>query len=179
MQPNKRPKPAEILPQTAPDPTRPVHVTLADHFANPRASRSVVRIVLVSGEEVDGYAPSFDPDELVLVVTTTTGVRTIRPAEIRALFERRPSWPFYAAATGAIVLLAGGLSAFLVPLLSPLSGLQGAVIGAIAGAGAAYAVSSSVASLAPVEYARGWQRIAPLTRWRTIIPASRRLPDAI
>ena len=163
----------------APDPTRPVHVTLADHFANPSASRCVVRIVLVSGEEVDGYAPSFDPDELVLQITTTDGARrTIRPAEIQALLEHRPRWSFYAAATGAIVLLAGSLSAFLVPLLSPLSGLQGAFIGGIAGAAAAYAVSSSVASLAPVEYARRWRRLGPLTRWRTIIPPSRRLTGA-
>lgn len=133
----------------------------------------------MSGEEVDGYAPSFDPDELVLVITTTDGAtRTIRPAEIQALFEHRPRWSFYAAATGAIVLLSGSLSAFLVPLLSPLSSLQGAFIGAIAGVAAAYAVSSSIGSVAPVEYARGWQRLAPLTRWHTIIPPSRRLTGA-
>src|SRR2546430_17026365 len=78
-------------------PARPPHVALADHFADPGASRHPLRIRLTSGEEFDCSAPSFDIDQLVLVVTASEGaVRKIRPTDIQVLYERRPRWPAYA-----------------------------------------------------------------------------------
>src|SRR5438132_12797111 len=81
-------------------PTRPIHVTLADHFADAGVSRHPLRLRLASGEEFDCHSPSFDVDELVLVVTTYDGVaRRIRPGGIQALYERRARWPASAGLT--------------------------------------------------------------------------------
>src|SRR2546430_13604509 len=119
----------------------PPHVTLADHFADPDASRHPLRLRLTSGEELDCHAPSFDVDQLVLVVTTSDGVaRTIRPDEIRALYERRARWLPYAGLTVATVAMGAGISALLVPLLSPFTAVYGAFLGALGGGVAAAVV---------------------------------------
>src|SRR2546426_6965777 len=95
---------------------RPLHVILADHFADPGASRHPLRLRLASGEEFDCHAPCFDVNQLVLVVTTSDGVaRAIRPDEIQALDERRARWPAYAGLTVATVAMGAGISALLVP----------------------------------------------------------------
>src|SRR5436305_6152627 len=113
---------------------RPLHVTLADHFADPGASRHPLRVRLASGEEVDCHAPFFDVDQLVLVVTTSDGVaRTIRPEEIRALYERRVRWPAYAGLTFATIAMGAGISALMVHLLSQLHPVYGAILGALGG----------------------------------------------
>src|SRR2546428_343014 len=97
---------------------RPLHVILADHFADPGASRHPLRLRLASGEEFDCHAPCFDVNRLVLVVTTSDGVaRAIRPDEIQALDERRARWPAYAGLTVATVAMGAGISALLEPLL--------------------------------------------------------------
>jgi hypothetical protein len=155
--------------------TRPLHVTLADHFADPRASRHPLRLRLASGEELDCHAPVFDVDQLVLVVTTSDGVaRTIRPEEVRALSERRARWPVYAGFTVATVAMGAGISALLVPLLSPLTAVYGALFGALGGGVAAAVVPSVLASVIPVGYARLLERLGPLAYWRSVVPK----PDA-
>jgi len=152
-------------------PTRPIHVTLADHFADAGASRHPLRLRLASGEEFDCHSPSFDVDELVLVVTTYDGVaRTIRPGEIHALHERRARWPAYAGLTIATVAIGAGISALLVPLLTSLGAAYGALFGALGGAVAAAAVPSILPSVIPFEYARLLDRLGPLAYWRAVLP---------
>ena|SRR2546422_886501 len=115
-------------------PARPPHVALADHFADPGASERPLRIRLTSGEEFDCHAPVFDIEELVVVVTTSEGItRKVRPADIQTLSERRPGWPAYASLGLLTVVPGAGLSALLVPLLSPLGALDGAILGAFGG----------------------------------------------
>src|SRR5712691_5438563 len=139
---------------------RPHHVTLADHFSDPGASRHPLRLRLASGEQFDCHAPFFDVDQLVLVVTTSDGVaRTIRPGEIRALYERRARWPAYAGLTFAAVAMGAGISALLVPLLSPLTAVYGAFLGALGGAVAAAVVPSILSSVMPFGYARLLERL--------------------
>ena len=126
---------------------------------------------LASGEELDCYAALFDVDQLVLVVTTSDGVaRTIRPDEIRALYERRARWPAYAGLTFATVAMGAGISALLVPLLSPLPAVYGAILGALGGAVAAAVVPSILPSVIPFGYARLLQRLGPLAYWRAVFP---------
>jgi len=154
---------------------RPLHVTLADHFADPGASRHPLRVRLASGEELDCHAPFFDVDQLVLVVTTADSVaRTIRPEEIRALYERRVRWSAYAGLTFATVAMGAGISALLVPLLSPLTAVYGALLGALGGGAAAAVVRSALPSVIPLEYARILERLGPLAYWRAVLPK----PDA-
>src|SRR2546429_1322 len=136
-------------------PARPAHVALADHFADPGASQRPLRIRLTSGEEFDCHAPVFDIDHLVLIVTTSEGVtRKVRPADIETLYERRPRWPAYASLGLVTVVPSAGLSALLVPLLSPLSALDGAVLGAFGGAVAFGTVLWVLATFHPVAYSR-------------------------
>src|SRR5437867_2431259 len=154
---------------------RPLHVTLADHVADPGASRHPLRVRLASGEELDCHARFFDVDQLVLVVTTSDGVaRTIRPEEIRALYERRVRWSAYAGLTLATVAMGAGISALLVPLLSPLTAVYGALLGALGGGAAAAVVRSALPSVIPLEYARLLERLGPLAYWRAVLPK----PDA-
>src|SRR5438309_10182634 len=111
-------------------PTRPIHVTLADHFADAGVSRHPLRLRLASGEEFDCHSPSFDVDELVLVVTTYDGVaRPIRPGEIQALYERRACWPAYAGLTIATGAIGAATSALLAPSLAPLGAVYGPPLG--------------------------------------------------
>src|SRR5881398_1478324 len=144
----------------------PPHVALADHFADPGASERPLRIRLTSGEEFDCHAPVFDIEELVLVVTTSGGVtRKVRPADIQTLSERRPSWPAYAS----LGLVPGvGLSALLVPLLSPLGALDGAILGAFGGAVAFATVPWVLATFSPVAYSRLLGRTG-FAHWRTVV----------
>jgi hypothetical protein len=152
-------------------PARPLHVTLADHFADARASRHPLRVRLASGEEFDCHSPSFDVDQLLLVVTTYDGVaRTIRPGEIQALHERRARWPAYAGLTFATVAIGAGMSAFVVPLLSPLTAVYGAFFGALGGAVAAAVVPTILPGVIPFEYARLLDRLGPLAYWRAVFP---------
>jgi len=154
---------------------RPLHVTLADHFADPEALRRPLRLRLASGEEFDCHAPCLDVDQLVLVVTTSDGVaRTIRPDEIRALYERRARWLAYAGLTVATVAMGAGISALLVPLLSPFTAVYGAFLGALGGGVAAAVVPSVLARVIPLGYARLLERLGPLAYWRTVLPK----PDA-
>jgi len=150
-------------------PARPPHVALADYFAGPGTSRHPLRIRLTSGEEFDCRAPLFDADQLVLVVTTSEGVdRKVRPADVEALCERRPRWPVYAS-LGLVTVVPGvGLSAFLVPLLSPLSAVDGAFLGALGGALAAAVLPWFLPRLSPFAYQRLLERLGPLTYWRTV-----------
>ena len=153
----------------------PPHVTLADHFADPDASRHPLRLRLTSGEELDCHAPSFDVDQLVLVVTTSDGVaRTIQPEEIRALYERRLRWSADLGLTLATVAMGTGIGALLVPLLSPLTAGYGALFGALGGGVAAAIVRSVLPSVIPLEYARLLERLDSLAYWRAVLPK----PDA-
>jgi len=152
-------------------PTRPVHVSLADHFADAGASRHPLRLRLASGEELECHSPSFDVDRLVLVVTTYDGVaRTIRAREIQALYERRARWPAYAGLTFATVVMGAGISALLVPLLSPLGAAYGALFGALGGAVAGGVVPSVLPNVIPFEYARLLDRLGRLAYWRAVFP---------
>jgi len=66
--------------------TRPAHVELADHFANPGPSQHPLRVRLTSVEEFNCLASTFDIDALVLVATTREGsTRRIRPSEVAAI----------------------------------------------------------------------------------------------
>src|SRR5437870_13495116 len=117
-------------------PTRPIHVTLADHFADAGVSRHPLRLRLASGEELDCHSPSFDVDELDLVVTTYDGVaRTIRPGEIQALYERRARWLAYAGLTIATLAIGAVISALLAPSLTPRGAVYRALLGARGRAG--------------------------------------------
>src|SRR2546425_876001 len=128
---------------------RPLHVILADHFADPGASRHPLRLRLASGEEFDCHAPCFDVNQLVLVVTTSDGVaRAIRPDEIQALDERRARWPAYAGLTVATVAMGAGISALLVPLLSSFTAVYGALFGALGGGVRSEEHTSELQSLA-------------------------------
>ena len=159
-------------------PARPRHATLADHFADAGASRHPLRLRLVSGEELDCHSPSFDVDQLVLVVTTYDGVvRRIPPGEIRDLYERRARWPAYAGLTFATVAVSVGISAFLVPLLSPLGAIYGAMIGALGGAAAASAVATILPSVIPFEYARLLDRLGSLAYWHAVLPNADTSPE--
>ena len=114
-------------------------------------------------------------DQLVLVVTTSDGVaRTIRPGEIRALYERRARWLAYAGLTVATVAMGAGISALLVPLLSQFTAVYGAFLGALGGGVAAAVVPSVLARVIPLGYARLLERLGPLAYWRSILPK----PDA-
>lgn len=147
---------------------RPPHVALADHFADPGASLRPLRIRLRSGEELDCHAPVFDIDRLMLVVATSEGVtRTLHPTEIEALYERRPGWPAYASLGLVTVVPGAGLSAFLIPLLSPLSALDGALLGAFGGAVAFGIVPWALATFTPVAYSRLLERLGS-ARWRLV-----------
>jgi len=149
-------------------PARPPHVALADHFADPGASQRPLRIRLTSGEEFDCHAPVFDIEQLVLVVTTSQGVtRELRPTDIETLYERRPRWPAYASLGLVTVVPGAGLSALLVPLLSPLGALDGAILGAFGGAVAFAAVPWVLATFNPVAYSRLLGRLG-FGRWRTV-----------
>ncbi len=149
-------------------PARPAHVALADHFADPGASQRPLRIRLTSGEEFDCHAPVFDIDHLVLIVTTSEGVtRKVRPADIETLYERRPRWPAYASLGLVTVVPSAGLSALLVPLLSPLSALDGAVLGAFGGAVAFGTVPWVLATFHPVAYSRLLGRLG-FAHWRAV-----------
>ena len=146
----------------------PPHVALADHFADPGASERPLRIRLTSGEAFDCHAPVFDIEELVLVVTTSGGVtRKVRPADIQTLSERRPSWPAYASLGLVTVVPGAGLSALLVPLLSPLGALDGAILGAFGGAVAFATVPWVLATFSPVAYSRLLGRTG-FAHWRTV-----------
>jgi len=148
---------------------RPPHVALADYFADPGASRHPLRIRLTTGEAFDCHAPVFDVDQLVLVVTTSQGVaRTIQPAEVQALYELRPRWRAYASLAFFTVVPGAGISALLVPLLSPLSAGGGALFGALGGAFAAALVPWLVAGISPFAYQRLLERLGPLAYWRTV-----------
>src|SRR3989449_10009331 len=113
---------------------RPLHVSLADLFTAPGAARHPLLLRLTSGEEFECHTPCFDVDQLVLVVTTFEGIaRRVRPAEIEALYERRPLWPAYASLGLVTVIPGAAISALVVPLVSPLSALDGARFGALRG----------------------------------------------
>ena len=127
-----------------------------------------MRIRLTSGEEFDCHAPVFDFDLLVLVVTTSEGVtRKVAPTEIETLCERRPGWPAYATLGLVTVVPGAGLSALLVPLLSPLSALDGAILGAFGGAVAFVTVPLVLATVSPVAYSRLLGRLGA-AHWRTV-----------
>ena len=148
---------------------RPPHVALADHFADRAMSRHPLRIRLTSGEEFDCHAPFFDVDDLLLVVTTAEGaVRKVRPAEIEALFEHRPRWPAYASLGLVTVVPGAAISAFLVPLLSPLTAVDGALFGALGGVVAVAVLPSFLPSVSPFAYPRLLDRLGPLAYWRTV-----------
>ncbi len=149
-------------------PARPPHVALADHFADPGASERPLRIRLTSGEEFECHAPVFDFDQLVLVVTTPEGVtRSLSPTDIETLCERRPGWPAYASLGLVTVVPGAGLSALLVPLLSPLSALDGAILGAFGGAVAFATVPWVLTTVSPVAYSRLLGRLGA-ARWRPV-----------
>jgi len=152
-------------------PARPPHVALADHFADPEASRHPLRLRLGSGEEFDCHAPCFDVDQLVLVVTTSGGVaREVRPAEIEGLYERRPRWPAYLGLSFGTVTLRASISALVVPLLSPLTATDGAMLGALGGAMAAAVVPRLLRSLSPFAYSQLLERLGPFAYWRAVLP---------
>jgi len=152
-------------------PARPPHVALADHFADPGSSRHPLRIRLTSGEEFDCRAPVFDFDHLALLVTTSEGsVRKLRPADIQALYERRPRWPAYAALSVTTVVLGAVTSAVIVPLFSPLTAAGGAFLGALGGALAAAVLPWFLPGLSPFAYQRLLERLGPLAYWRSVFP---------
>ncbi len=127
-----------------------------------------MRIRLTSGEQFDCHAPVFDDDQLVLVVTTAEGgTRKVSPTEIETLCERRPGWPAYTSLGLVTVVPASGLSALLVPLLSPLSALDGAILGAFGGAVAFATVPWVLATVSPVAYSRLLGRLGA-AHWRTV-----------
>ena len=150
-------------------PARPPHVALADHFADPGTSRHPLRIRLTSGEEFGCSAPSFDIDQLVLVVTASEGAgRKIRPADIQVVYECRPRWPAYAGLSVTTVVLGAVTSAVILPQLSPLTAAVGAFLGALGGALAAAALPWFLPSLSPFAYQRLLERLGPLAYWRTV-----------
>jgi len=152
-------------------PARPPHVALADHFADPEASSHPLRLRLASGEEFDCHVACFDVDQLVLVVTTSGGVaRQLRPAEIEALYERRPRWLAYAGLTLGTVTLGASISALVVPLLSPLTATEGALLGALGGAIAAAVVPWLLRSISPFAYSQLLERLGPFAYWRAVLP---------
>ena len=152
-------------------PARPPHVALADHFAAAASSQHPLRVRLRSGEEFDCYAPVFDADQLLLVVTTAEGVtRHVRPDEIEALYEHRLRWPVLAGFISATVALGAGTCALVIPLLSPLTAVYGAVIGALGGAVAAALVPSLLPTVIPFEYARLLDRLSTLAYWQPVYP---------
>lgn len=127
-----------------------------------------MRIRLTSGEEFECHAPVFDVDQLVLVVTTSQGVtREVRPTDIETLSERRPGWPAYASLGLVTVVPGAGLSALLVPFLSPLSALDGAILGAFGGAVAFATVPWVLATFNPVAYSRLLGRLGA-AHWRKV-----------
>ena len=148
---------------------RPPHVSLADHFADPGAARHPLRLRLTSGEEFGCHTPCFDVDQLVLVVTTFEGIaRRVRPAEIEALYERRPLWPAYASLGLVTVIPGAAISALVVPLVSPLSALDGAWFGALGGIVAAATLPWFLPSVSPSVYARLLERLGSFASWRTV-----------
>ena len=148
---------------------RPPHVVLADHFAQAGACTHPLRIRLTSGEQFDCYRPHFDVDELVLSVTTYEGVvRNVRAAEVQAIFERRPRLPVYAGVSLAAILLGAGICALVVPFLAPLTAVDGASIGGLAGAlGAAVLL---LPTLNPVAYPRLVEHLGGFVHWRAVFP---------
>ncbi len=78
-----------------------------------------------------------------------------------------PAWSAYASLGLLTVVPGAGLSALLVPLLSPLGALDGAILGAFGGAVAFATVPWVLATFSPVAYSRLRGRPG-FAHWRTV-----------
>jgi hypothetical protein len=140
-------------------PAKPVHVRVADLFADEKAITRRVRLELSSGDRLDCTAPFFDSDRLTLHVTLKDGsVREIQPSDIRTLDERRARWPARVG-LGISILVAGIVTGLLaVSSTGDLTGQDGAFLGGLAGAFAGTLCVWLVQDLRPFS---SWRRVFP------------------